>query len=47
MGKERYFIWKTKQVYARIYAKVGPNWVIVGSIGAPVLGPGWVRVVRL
>jgi hypothetical protein len=46
MGKKRYSIWKTKQVYARIYAKVGSNWVIVGFIGAPVLGPGWVRVMR-
>jgi hypothetical protein len=34
----------TEQFYDLNYAKVGSSWVLLGFIGAPALGPGWVRV---
>jgi hypothetical protein len=34
----------TTQFYDQSYAKVGSHWVLMGFVGAPVLGPGWVWV---
>jgi hypothetical protein len=40
--KIQYIILITKQLYDQNYAKVGSSWVLMGFIGAPALGPGWV-----
>jgi hypothetical protein len=42
--KKQYIILMTEQFYDQNYEKVGSSWVKLGFIGAPTLGPGWVRV---
>jgi hypothetical protein len=34
----------TTQFYDQSYVKVGSHWVLMGFVGAPVLGLGWVWV---